>query len=421
MNTNERVWVEPSCRTAMAVHGKRQASCLDRDVSRDARFLRFSSVAVLMALLLTCLGAHSQGKSALPSIRVGAVSSISGPFPFGHSVDAASAFFAKVNALGGVNGRSIELMVMDDASDPERAQKAARQFIEDQRIVGLVGGASAVDCAVNTAAYERAGLMALLGVGIEAACFDSSHVIPLNTGPFRTLKNALHFAWSVLRSQRICAVLPEIANLRSGMKRAADEWQQVNQRLTHVMRYGFTSDAQEMVRQAIVERCDAVIHAGMEPMVIDWIKAVQSNPDAVKLATVFLTPAYTARVASELGSPAAPVYCMTEFEPWSSRSPAIVDWRETMRLAKVPRSSFSQGGYSSAQLFVRILSGMNGEVTRQTFAAAARAVHEMNLPMLGNAFTVGDLRAHNPNRSNMVMKLEAGSWRIATPFWMEAP
>ncbi len=355
-------------------------------------------------------------------IRVGAVSSLTGPIPFGESTDAAKAYFDKINTLGGVNGRKIELVIIDDAIDPARARRAAQQLIDDNQIVGLVGGASAVDCSVNAASYERAGLMALLGTGVETTCFNSSHLIPLNTGPFRSLKNALHFSRTTLRSSQICAFVLDLAGMRAPMQSALDEWgQQAGNRLAQVAFFRPGADAHELVKQAMAAKCDVVVHSGLEPMVLEWVRAVQQNPGAKKLATVFLTPAYTARVAAELGSPSVPVYCLTEFEPWSSRSAALVDWRETMRQAKVPLSSFSQGGYSAAQLFVRIVRGMEGDVTRKKLADAVRSVNDMNLSMLGASFAVGEGKAHNPNRTNLAMKLESGTWRIASPFWMETP
>lgn len=355
-------------------------------------------------------------------IRVGAVSSLTGPIPFGESTDAAKAFFEKINAQGGVNGRRIELVVVDDATDPARSRKAALQLIEDSRIVGLVGGASAVDCAVNAGSYERAGLMSLVGTGVDPTCFASSHIVPLNTGPYRSLKNALKFSKTTLRSSQICAFVLDLAGMRAPMQSALDEWaNQAGNRLAHTAYFRPGDDANELVKQAIAAKCDAVVHTGLEPMVLDWVHAAQKNPDAKNMSTVFLTPAYTARVAAELGSPSVPVYCLSEFEPWSSRSTALVDWRETMRQAKVPLSSFSQGGYSSAQLFVRILRGLDGEVTRKGVTEAVRSVSDMNLSMLGGRFSVGAGKAHNPNSTNLAMKLEAGAWRIASPFWMESP
>jgi branched-chain amino acid transport system substrate-binding protein len=378
------------------------------------------------ALLLTALGVaqpvQAQDADRQTTIRVGAVSSMTGPVPLGQSAAAARAYFARINAEGGVNGRRIELVVVDDGFDPARARKAGQSMIDDERIVALIGGASGVDCSVNGARYERAGLMAVLGTGFEAACFQSSHLVPLNPGVFRTLKNALQFASTSLGAGRLCALLPDVPTLRGDLQRAVSDWEKASGvRLAHVGRFEVGSNPVDGVREVLAARCDAVVHAGLETYVAPWVRAVQKIPEAARLSTVFLTPAYTARVAEELGSPTVPVYCMTEFEPWSSRSGTLTDWREQMRQSRVPLSSFSQGGYSAAQLFVRLLRGMDGPVTRPKVAQALRAVEGMNLPMLGTPITVGPGKMHNPNRSSMGMKLEAGSWRIATPQWLEAP
>lgn len=109
-----------------------------------------------------------------------------------------------------------------------------------------------------------------------------------------------------------------------------------------------------------------------------------------------------------------PLYSMAEFEPWSSRSPSLTDWRSVMQRGKVPLSSFSQGGYTAAQLFVRILRGMEGRITRARVTEALRSVKDMEL-------SIGLESAHNPNRATLPMKLEQGRWRIASPFWVVAP
>lgn len=116
-----------------------------------------------------------------------------------------------------------------------------------------------------------------------------------------------------------------------------------------------------------------------------------------------------------------PLYAMAEFEPWSSRSPSLTDWRSVMQRGKVPLSSFSQGGYTAAQLFVRILRGMEGRITRARVTEALRSVKDMELSMIGTKLSIGLESAHNPNRATLPMKLEQGRWRIASPFWVVAP
>ena len=83
------------------------------------------------------------------------------------STDAAAAYFACVNANGGINGRPIEYHVEDDQWNPEAAAAAAAKLVNDQTAVAMVGIVEA-DPAAAVAPQAGIGLLAQLFVaGIE--------------------------------------------------------------------------------------------------------------------------------------------------------------------------------------------------------------------------------------------------------------
>ena len=55
----------------------------------------------------------------------------------------ALAYFKKVNDAGGVNGRRIELVTLDDANDANRAGENTRKLLEERAVLALFGYASA--------------------------------------------------------------------------------------------------------------------------------------------------------------------------------------------------------------------------------------------------------------------------------------
>jgi len=55
----------------------------------------------------------------------------------------ALAYFKKVNDAGGVNGRRIELVTLDDANDTKRAGENTRKLLEENSVLALFGYASA--------------------------------------------------------------------------------------------------------------------------------------------------------------------------------------------------------------------------------------------------------------------------------------
>ncbi len=55
----------------------------------------------------------------------------------------ALAYFKKVNEAGGVNGRRIELLTLDDANDTKRSGENTRKLLEENSVLALFGYASA--------------------------------------------------------------------------------------------------------------------------------------------------------------------------------------------------------------------------------------------------------------------------------------
>lgn len=381
---------------------------------------------VSLALGLQAIGYAQPRLPAKPSagspILVGAVSSLSGPVVFSDSTDAARAYFATVNAAGGIQGRPIRLLVKDDKGEPATAQAAAKDLVDGQHVVAHVGSASIVECNANAALYRDRKMVALQGTGVEPDCFESSHIAPVNTGPYLSLYTALQFAQEVLHKKRICIfwlALPRGVVKAQTLQADWSNRSKLQSTLFHVFEPG--DDPVPMVAQAQKAQCDATIHSGVEPMVLAWL-AASSKVEAFKsIAQIFLTPAYTASVAQAYADTKMAVYAMAEFEPWSSRSGSVSDWRTVMSSAKTPLSSFSQGGYLAAQVFVRVLRGIPGEITRESVTAAFQTLKPLEVAFSGTPFTFGMAQRHNPNHATLPMQLSDGRWRIAHHTWVVAP
>jgi branched-chain amino acid transport system substrate-binding protein len=72
------------------------------------------------------------------SIKIGGSYPFSGPASAYRSIEqGAQAYFSKVNADGGVDGRKIEFMTLDDAYEPARAIQNARRLIQEEQVFAL--------------------------------------------------------------------------------------------------------------------------------------------------------------------------------------------------------------------------------------------------------------------------------------------
>src|SRR5258705_10560981 len=97
-----------------------------------------------LACLLSAASAQAQGVTKT-SILIGQSSPFSGSNKeLGDDIrEGLQAYFKQVNAAGGGNGRTLELIALDDANDAKRSGENARILIEQKGVLALIGYASA--------------------------------------------------------------------------------------------------------------------------------------------------------------------------------------------------------------------------------------------------------------------------------------
>lgn len=99
--------------------------------------LKVSSLPWLIATLAVACLVSPVG--AQTSILVGQTAGFSGAVAAGvkETTDGAKLYLDKVNAAGGVNGQTIELVSMDDKFDPKLAFENAKSLIEERKVSAL--------------------------------------------------------------------------------------------------------------------------------------------------------------------------------------------------------------------------------------------------------------------------------------------
>lgn len=78
---------------------------------------------------------------AADTVKVGAIFAVTGPASFLGAPEAKTAemLVAKINDAGGVEGKKIELIVKDSGSKPENAVALAKQLIDEQEVLAIIG------------------------------------------------------------------------------------------------------------------------------------------------------------------------------------------------------------------------------------------------------------------------------------------
>lgn len=103
-------------------------------------------------------------------LRLGLLLSLSGPAaPFGvPERDAIQALAAATNAQGGINGRPIELVIYDDATNPTEAVRGMRQLALQERVLAVVGSTIGSGTLAAAPIAAQAGVPVLAPNGTDA-------------------------------------------------------------------------------------------------------------------------------------------------------------------------------------------------------------------------------------------------------------
>ncbi|CAA7619851.1 ABC transporter substrate-binding protein [Magnetospirillum sp. SS-4] len=93
-------------------------------------------------ICLSVMMSVTAANAAEPPIKIGAFLSVTGQMsPMGDPQKRTFDFMVeKINAQGGVLGRKIEMIVYDDASEPEKATTFVKRLIENDKVDLIIGG-----------------------------------------------------------------------------------------------------------------------------------------------------------------------------------------------------------------------------------------------------------------------------------------
>lgn len=113
-------------------------------MSKEIRTLGLIWGLVIVLVLVGCSTQEPTGDEGATSgepIRIGAVLSLTGTYaglgmPEKNAIELEE---ARINAEGGINGRPIEVIIVDDGTDTAAAQAAVSQLIDQENVVAILG------------------------------------------------------------------------------------------------------------------------------------------------------------------------------------------------------------------------------------------------------------------------------------------
>ncbi|MEM4989298.1 ABC transporter substrate-binding protein [Collimonas sp. H4R21] len=129
---------------------------------------------------LMTLGFYTNAFAELPPIKIGIIGPVTGKSSedMGQSiVGGARVFLADINQIGGVMGRRIELVERDDQAKPELGVAMAKELIEKEKVVAVVGFGN-TGVALPAAKIFQEAKIPLIVTGATGAAITKSFMPP---------------------------------------------------------------------------------------------------------------------------------------------------------------------------------------------------------------------------------------------------
>jgi branched-chain amino acid transport system substrate-binding protein len=106
-----------------------------------------------------------------------------------------TAYYNCVNANGGVNGHPVKLYVIYDQTQPAQIAAAAKQLIQTDHVVGIVGVFDLLECTIDQSYWKQLGIYEM-GAGIAPECWSTPNSAAVNMGPRYSSDGAVQYGLS---------------------------------------------------------------------------------------------------------------------------------------------------------------------------------------------------------------------------------
>jgi branched-chain amino acid transport system substrate-binding protein len=128
-------------------------------------------------------------------INIGTIDTKQPGTDFSDGPNMIQAYYNCVNANGGVNGHPLKLFVQYDQTQPAQIAAAAKQLIQGDHVVGIVGVFDLLECTIDQSYWKQLGIYEM-GAGIAPECWSTPNSAAVNMGPRYSSDGATQYALS---------------------------------------------------------------------------------------------------------------------------------------------------------------------------------------------------------------------------------
>jgi branched-chain amino acid transport system substrate-binding protein len=340
------------------------------------------AVVWAFACLISGGGAYAQGATKT-TVLIGQSSPFSGSNKeLGDDIrEGIQAYFKQVNDAGGIHGRTLELIALDDANDAKRAGENARILIEQRGVLALIGYASAT-LSLPALPYVEKGKVAFVGpfTGAEPMRAFRRNVYNIRASYADELEKIVDFytttgmkKFSIIHyddavgKENLAAV--ETALTRRGLKPASIGALKRNQ-----------TDLGAAVSDVVKASPDVVIATTLYKTTSDFIKGARNAGAGAQFASTSFVGA--SALAAELGDQGTGVVVAQVVPPYSRSSIAVVrEYQAAMEklIGKKDFSFTSLESYIGAKVLAEAVRRAGANPTREGVMKALDSMQSFNV------------------------------------------
>ncbi len=359
------------------------------------------------------------------TVKVGILASLTGPGAlFGNGTEAGAVLaFEEINAAGGINGRKIEWVTVDDETSPPKAIIAFRRLVDQEKVFSVFGpSASAIGQSLVPSFKQYSDVPVFVGVPSTPSFTEPFQANVFRTGPINDRVQGIAMAdyvLDILKSEKIAIIRQTDEYGKRGAEgflgRLKERGKEATEEVFGIADTDFTS---QIARISAVEPEVLIVYGYPGPSALITRQARQFGLKG----KIFGSNAANSRVYPEVvGEAAVGALNIITFEdlPESGMDPRMVAFREAFEkrfpdYARQNRPDLADTlAYGGAKAFLEGLNRAGADLTRKGFIAALETLDKFETGItLPTTFTADN---HEGNSATRIFEIQPDLTRKLLP------
>jgi branched-chain amino acid transport system substrate-binding protein len=357
------------------------------------------------------------------AIKIGNIAPYTGwGSPYAAVARAEAAYFQMINDRGGINGRKITFITVDNASDPAQSLALATKLVEQDQVL-LIFSSIGTESNLAIRAYLNEHKIPQLFVESSSAVFNDPSHFPCTMGFFATYRSeAVAYAQYILQNKPAAKVGILYANDDAGKEFRAGAHEGFDEKSSALIVKEVPYTVSEKTLQPEIAAlkdsgADVFLNFSLGPFTTQAIRAaydagwhpLEFIPNASLSVAAFLEPAGLEKSTGIISNARSKNW----MSPRSQNDPAVrefLDWMNQYNPGASLRDQNNVAGYERAQALVAVLKNCGDNLTRANVMKQASSLNlELGMLRPGIKLTTSPTD-YQPIKQLLLIRFDGKAW-----------